>query len=167
MKRVALAGGLALACVLSYLAWAANITPTPIVGPTETGEWSAMQQQVVDIARLKPGLCTATATGSGAAGGTETVTCNGAWAQITTVSLTIATIGALNTVTVTNSKVQAGDGCVATVDATGAAATSAVFVQTCEVSASTLTIILTNILAVSPAAPVKINAMVLTQGNPN
>ena len=165
MKRFILSLGLTFG--LFGLAYAANITLTPIVGPTETGENSLGSQQVTDMARVKPGFCTATATGSGAAAGTETATCNGALAQVTTVSLTIATVGALNTVTITDSKVQAGDACVATADTTGAAATSAVFVQTCKVSANTLTVILTNILAVSPAAPVVINALVLTQGNPN
>lgn len=165
MKRFALA--LCLLLGWAACALAANPTPTPIVPPNETGENSASSQQVVDMARIKPGWCTATATGSGAAAGAQTVTCNGAWAQVTTVTLTIATVGALNTVTVTNNKVQAGDGCMATVDATGAAATSAVFVQSCAVSANTLTVILTNILAVSPAAAVKINLLVLTNGNPN
>lgn len=166
MKRILLVASFLSALVIGA-AFAANVTPTPIVPPNETGENSEASQQVFNMARFKPGLCTATATGSGAAAGAQTVTCNGAWAQITTVTLTIATVGALNTVTVTNNKVQAGDGCQATVDATGAAATSAVFVQSCAASANTLTVILTNILAVSPAAAVKINLLVTTSGNPN
>lgn len=168
MKRILLVAGLLSTLAIGVMtALAATITLTPIVPPNETGENSASSQMIFNMARFKPGLCSATATGSGAAAGAQTVTCNGAWAQITTVTLTIATVGALNTLTVTNNKVQAGDGCQATVDATGAAATSAVFVQSCAVSANTLTVILTNILAVSPAAAVKVNLLVMTQGNPN
>lgn len=165
MKRI-LSALAAIVCA-GALAYAANVTPTPIVGPNETGEWGAMQQQIVDVARFKPGMCSTTASGSGAAGGTETATCNGAAGQVTTVSLTIATVGALNTVTITNSKVQAGDACIATLDPLAAAATSAPFVLSCHVTANTLTVIISNVLAVSPASAVEIDFLVLTQGNPN
>jgi hypothetical protein len=165
MKRI-LSALAALACA-GAIAYAANITNTPIVPPNETGENSAGSQQVMDMARFKPGQCAATATGSGAAGGSETATCNGASGQVTTVTLTIATVGALNTVTITNSKVQATDGCVATLDPLAAAATSAPFVLSCHVTANTLTVILSNVLAVSPASAVEINFLVMTSGNPN
>jgi hypothetical protein len=166
MKRLALAGGLALALTLAALA--ANITPTPIVPPNETGENSASSQQVVDMARFKLGFCTATATGSGAAAGAETATCNGAWAQVTTVSLTLNTVGALNTLTITDNKVNVGDGCMASVDATGAAAGSTIEAMNCSVTAAnTIVVVIISNSTTSPAAPVKVNVLIGTSGNPN
>jgi hypothetical protein len=148
------------------IAWALQSTPTPIVAP-ETGEASQHQAEVLDMARFKPGMCTTTATGSGAAAGTETATCNGASGQVTTVTLTIATVGAKNTLTITNNKVGAGDACIATLDPLATAAGALPVVANCSVTANTLTIILSNLLAVSPAGAVEVAFLVLTSGNPN
>lgn len=158
--------GVSALAIASGVAWALQSTPTPIVAP-ETGEASQHQAEVLDMARFKPGMCTVTATGTGGAGGTGSATCNGASGQVTTVTLTLATVGAKNTITVTNNKVGAGDACIATLDPLSTAAGAAPIVASCGVTANTLTIIVSNLLAVSPAGPVEIAFLVLTSGNPN
>jgi hypothetical protein len=161
---------LLLACVpllvLAGVAWALQSTPTPVV-PPETGETSNVQDQIMDMARLKVGMCKTTATGSGAAAGTQTATCNGGSGSVTTVTMTFAAVGALNTVTVTNSKVNAGDICMVTVDPLTTTGTAAPEAMSCRVTANTLTILLINNLAVSPAGPINVNFLVVTTGNPN
>lgn len=145
-------------------AYAANITPTPIVGPTETGEWSAMSQQVVDMARIKPGFGSGTAGGSASA---ATFTSNTAAGSATwPANLTIIS-NATATFTLTNSKVQAGDAALCMLDSTGAAAGSVPEVASVQVSAGQLVCVLTNASATSPAVAVKIYWLILTQGNPN
>jgi hypothetical protein len=163
MKRLLLA--LPAMAVVGY-ALALQGTLTPPV-PPETGEDSLHQAEIFNMARLKVGLCTATATGSGAAAGTETATCNGGSGSVTTVTLTFAAVGALNTVTITNSKVNLGDICMVTVDPLATAAGAAPEAMSCKVAANTLTVILINNLAVSPAGPVNVNFLVITKGNPN
>jgi hypothetical protein len=165
MKRLLLACAPLL--LLASMAWAAQSTPTPVVPPNETGENSAGQQQIMDMARLKVGMCQATATGSGAAAGTQTATCNGGAGSVTTVTLTFATVGALNTLTITDNKVNVGDICMAMVDPLATAATAGPEAMNCKVGANTLTVILTNNLAASPAGPVNVNFLVVTTGNPN
>jgi hypothetical protein len=161
---------LLLACVpllvLAGVAWALQSIPTPVV-PPETGENSNVQDQIMDMARLKVGMCKTTATGSGAAAGTQTATCNGGSGSVTTVTMTFATVGALNVVTITNSKVNAADICMATVDPLATTGTAAPEAMSCKVTANTLTITLINNLAVSPAGPINVNFLVVTTGNPN
>lgn len=164
MKRFALAGGLALA-LCSY-GFAANRTPTPIVGPNETGEWDAMQQQVVDMARMKPGSCTATTTG--AEPNFTAVACNGAAGAVTTnTNVTVAAVGGKDTVTITNTKVQAGDFVQCTLDSTGAAAGSTPVCTAVVVTAGQIVFTISNLTTTSPAAALKVYFAVFTQGNPN
>jgi hypothetical protein len=159
-------GSVAAIALLCGVAYALQGTPTPRVTP-ESGENSQFQDQVLNMARVKVGMCTATATGSGAAAGTQTATCNGGAGSVTTVTLTLATVGALNTVTITNSKVNAGDICIAMIDPLATAAGAAPEAMSCKVAANTLTIIIVNNLAVSPAGPINVNFLVITAGNPN
>jgi hypothetical protein len=161
---------LAHAAMLSLLlasigmARAANVTLTPIVPPTETGENSLQAQQVVDMARLKVGTCSATTAG---AEPTFTATCNGASGIITLNANMTKVSGALDNVTVTNSKVQAGDMVQCTLDSTGAAAAAAPVCSAVQVAAGSIVFQLTNVSATSPAANIKFYFLINTQGNPN
>jgi SpoU rRNA methylase family enzyme len=143
---------------------AANITPTPVVPPNETGENSAASQQILDMARFKPGFCTVTTAGSEAA---QTGTCNGASGLITSgFSITVIS-NAKDLMTITNNKVQAGDLCIAMIDDTGAAAASVPEVASCRVTAGQIVLVITNASATSPAAALKAMFLIITQGNPN
>lgn len=163
MKRLALAS---LLIIIGWYAFAlaAVITLTPIVPPNETGENSLSSQQIVDMARFKPGFCTVTTAGSEAA---QTGTCNGAAGVITSgFSITVVS-NAKDVVTITNNKVQAGDACLAIIDDTGAAAASVPEISSCRVSASQIVFNVTNASATSAAAALKYYFLILTQGNPN
>jgi hypothetical protein len=160
MKRFALAASITLA--LCAIAYAAIRVPAVIVTPPETGEWDAMQQQVVDVARLKPGMCTVTTGGSEAA---QTGTCNGAAGVVTSGFNITVVSNAKDTVTLTNNKVQVGDMCIAMIDDTGAAAASVPEITSCKVSAGQLILTVSNASATSAAAALKYYFLVLTQGN--
>jgi hypothetical protein len=164
MKRLSIAAFL-LAAVAS-IAFAANITLTPIVPPTETGENSAGSQQVTDMARMKPGSCTATTTG--AEPNFTAVACNGAAGAVTTnANVTIAAVGGKDTVTITNTKVQAGDFVDCQLDSAGAAAGSTPTCTAVVVTAGQIVFTISNLTATSPAAALKLYFMVFTAGNPN
>jgi len=163
MKRFILSLGLTFG--LFGLAYAANITLTPIVGPTETGENSLGSQQVTDTARLKPGMGTLPITVSGAAG---SGTLNTAAGIITLSAATAGASGATPTViTLTDSKIQAADLLLCTVDQTGATAGS---VLVCNGHATaggaTLTLYDASSTALT-SSTVIVNFFVLTNGNPN
>lgn len=162
MKRFALAG---LLCAgLTALAFAANITLTPIVGPNETGENSANSQMVFDVARLKMGSCTVTTTGSSNA---NAGTCNGSAGVVTTNAISIAVTTGSALVTVTNNKVQAGDMVQCELDATGATSTSLPLCASAQVSAGQIIFTLVNLGAATEVANLKIYFLVNTAGNPN
>ena len=162
MKRLLFAGVAML--VVATAAWALQNTPTPIVNPPETGEFSGVQDQVVDMARLKVGSGTLTAGGSATA---ATGTLNFASGVVTwPANLTIIS-NATATLTLTNSKVQAGDVVFGMIDSTGAAAGSVPEVASVQVSAGQVVFVLTNASATSPAIPVKVYYLVVTKGNPN
>lgn len=154
------------AAVFGGAALAANITPTPIVGPNETGENSLGAQQVFDFARIKIGSCTATTTGSEP--NFTSVTCNGASGAITTnANVTIAAVGGKDTVTIANNKVQLGDFVQCTLDSTGAAAGSTPLCTATVVTAGQVVFTISNLTATSPAAPLKVYFLVMTAGNGN
>lgn len=105
-------------CVMTLPAFAVQTTPTPPVAP-EDGENSSSQSQIVDVARLKIGFGTITAGGTAAA---ATATLNFASGQVTwPANLTIVS-NAQATLTLTDSKIQAGDIVQGWLDDTGAAA---------------------------------------------
>lgn len=164
MKQLALAGLLCVAFSASALAQtngSAGIV-TPPLG-VETGENSEQNREIVSMARLKLGYCTATTAGSEAA---QTATCNAAQGQVTGgFSITVVS-GAKDIVTITNSKVLATDACQATIDDTGAAALSAPFISACRVSAGQLILVVTNASSTSPAAALKYYFTLFTGGNP-
>lgn len=162
MKRLAIAAFLLAA--ITAIALAANVTLTPIVGPTETGENSLGAQQVTDMARLKVGSCTVTTTGSSNA---NSGTCNGAAGVVTTNSISIAVTTGTAAITITNSKVQAGDMVQCEVDATGATASSRPFCASAQVSAGQIVFTLANLGSATETANLLIYFLVNTQGNPN
>lgn len=167
MKRFALAGGLALACIFGLFAHAANITLTPIVGPTETGENSAGAQQVTDMARLKVGMGTLSASGGPTA---FTGTLNFAAGIITLPSATVAASGSNSTtMTLTNSKVQAGDEVQCTIDSTNSAPAGATpFCASVKVSAGQIIFVISDASATAmTAANLFVHYIINTQGNPN
>jgi hypothetical protein len=166
MKRIALAGGLALAyaLTLAYFTYAAIATNTPIVPPNETGENSSMQQQVVDMARFKPGFTTATAGGTVTA---ATVTANTAAGSITWPGTLAIVSNATATLVITDSKVQAGDAADCVLDLNGAAAGSLPTVNGVIVTPGSLTCVLTNSTVTSPGYTPKIYFLIWTVGNPN
>lgn len=157
-----LIGAFMLVCASA--AWALQNTPTPPVPPNETGEASQHQQEILDVARLKPGQCTVTTTGSSNA---NVGTCNGASGVITTNSISIAVTTGSAVVTIQNNKVQAGDIVLCTLDATGATATSLPDCSSVQVSAGQMIFTLTNTGAATEVANLKIYFLVLTKGNPN
>jgi hypothetical protein len=163
MRNWWIAAGLTsiLGCI--SVAWAIQSTPTPLVAP-ETGEASIHQAEILDMARFKPGQCTLTTTGSEAA---QTGTCNGASGVITSGFTVTVVSNAVDVMTITNSKVQAGDICIAMVDDTGAAAASVLEAASCRVSASQILVRLTNASATSPAVAAKVYFLIATKGNPN
>jgi hypothetical protein len=162
MKRIALAG--LLLAAFCQAALAANATNTPIIPPTETGENSSMQQQVVDVARFKPGFCTVTAGGTG----NQAVTCNGAAGSIT---LPAQSFGALsNTViTSTDSKLQTGDQVLCTLDSHAAATATnpECSAQNNGAGAIVFTISNSNATTATGSITLLINFLILTVGNPN
>jgi len=164
MKRRLLA--LAAAGVLvASAAYAANITLTPIVPPTETGENSLGSQQVTDMARFKLGMGTVAITVSGSAGAG---TCNFAACIITLSAATAGASGATPTViTLTDSKVQAADIVLCTVDQTGATA-GAVLVCNSHEAAGSATLTLYDASATALlSSTVVLNIVTVTNGNPN
>jgi L-serine deaminase len=154
------------AVLVASAAYAANVTLTPIVPPTETGENSLSSQQVVDMARLKPGSCSATIAISTSAG---SGTCNGAMGIL---SVTTATAGASGTspsvITLNDSKVQVGDMVDCTPDQTGATSGA---VLTCNAHVGSAGVITLSIYDGSATAmtssSVTLEFMVFTQGNSN
>jgi hypothetical protein len=163
MKRLSLAA--LMLAVIGAIAFAANVTLTPIVPPNETGEDSLRSQQVVNMARLKLGMGTVTIAISGSAGAGTLNFASG------TITLTAATAGASgatpSVVTLTNNKVQAADIVQCSVDQTGATAGS-VLVCNAHVTANTITF---TIYDATPTAltssTVLINYELITNGNPN
>jgi hypothetical protein len=148
------------------LAYAANRTPTPIVPPTETGEWDAMQQQVVDMARFKPGQGTGTCAISASA---CAVTVNNASGI---VSVTAATAGASGTtqsvMTVTDNKVQVGDAILCSVDQSGATAGAVITCLPHITGAGTFTINLADASVTAlTSSTLTVWFLVMTAGNPN
>lgn len=169
MKRYFnLFGAFSAAFVLatSIAAFAANRTPTPIVPPTETGEWDAMQQQVVDVARLKVALGTGTCAVSSSA---CSVTVNNAAGLLTVTAATAGASGATPSVlTVTDSKVQVGDQIFCSVDQNGATAGAVITCTPHITAAGTFTISLydASVTALT-SSTLTVNFLVNTQGNPN
>lgn len=163
MKRIVSA--LAALLCAGAIAFALNITNSPIVGPTETGEWSAMSQQVVDVARFKPGMTVATAGGSVAA---ATTTVNTAAAQITWPGNITIVSGATATLTCTCSKAQAGDIVLASLSFTNTptSGSAPAFVNT-SVTNGQLVFTITNLTATSVAQTPVITWLLMTTGNPN
>lgn len=163
MKRILPA--LAALLAASAIAFALNITNSPIIGPTENGENSLSSQQVVDVARLKPGMTVATAGGSASA---ATLTANTAAISATWPANLTITSDATATLTWTTSKAQAlGDGVLCTLDRNGSAAAAVPFVAGVALTAGQVVVTLSNSSATSPAAPVIVYCLILTQGNPN
>lgn len=146
---------------IGVAAHAANVTLTPVIGPTETGENSAPAQQVMDMARMKPGSCTVSIAAAGSG------TCNGAAGAITVTSVSMAVTTGSAAVTVANSKVQAGDFVQCTVDATGATANSIPFCASATVSAQQIIFKLANVGSATESANLTMYFLVFTQGNPN
>jgi hypothetical protein len=162
MKQIL--GSLAALMLTCSAALAVQPTPTPIVAP-ETGENSQFSDEVFNMARMKAGQCTATVSVSGSAG---SATCNGATGIL---SLTTATAGASgatpSVLTITNSKVQAGDSVQCTTDQTGITA-GAVITCSVAVTANTLTIsILDASVTAMTSSSMKVMFAVFTKGNLN
>lgn len=164
MKRMLRSLAAAMLLAASFPAFAANVTLTPIVPPNETGENSSSAQQVVDMARFKPGTCTVTTTGSSNA---NSGTCNGASGIVTTNSISIAVTTGSATITITNNKVQTGDMVLAMIDSTGATANSLPDVSSVQVSNNQIIFTLTNTGAATEVANLKIYFLVMSAGNPN
>lgn len=155
MKRI-LSALAAIVCA-GALAYAANVIPTPIVGPTETGENGLGAQQVTDMARFKLGFGTVT--------GASPQTLNFAAGVVTTNSLATAA-STSTTYTLNNTKVQAGDAVQCTIDpltSTGTPVCSGA-----HVTAGSIVFTIANVAtATALNAPINIMFMVVTQGNPN
>lgn len=153
-----LAGCIAGALMFGLAAvMAAQPTPTPLAG-NETGENSAFAEQIVDMARIKVGFGTGTAS-------SNAVTINRASGIITTEALTTAA-GATQAITLTSNKIQAGDAVMAIVDPASSAGTPVV--ANVAVSASTAVVLVKNIHASDALnAAIKIYFVVLTAGNGN
>jgi len=160
--------GCALALVLMGRALAAEPTPTPIVGPNETGEDKTAAQQVFNMARLKLGGAAITATGTAAAATVLTAANYNYASGIVTwpAPLTIVS-NATATLTMANTKIQAGDIVMGILDATGAAAGAIPEVASVQVTAGQAVFTLTNASATSPAVAIKVMFFVITKGNPN
>ena len=163
MKRFLL--GVAVLLFSSALAWGVTEgTKTPPVGG-ESGEDSLHQGEVFTVARIKPGMGTATFAVSGAAASGTLNTASGA---VTLTATTAGASGASPTVlTLTNNKVQAGDIVFCEVDQTGATA-GTVLECNPHVTAGTVTF---SIYSATPTAltssTVIVYFFVLTKGNPN
>lgn len=157
----------ATACA-GAIAYAANVTPTPIVGPTETGENSLGAQQVTDMSRFKLGSGTITASGSGTS---FTGTLNFASGQVTLNAATLGASGtAQATLTLTNSKAQStNDFAFCALETFTGITAGAVPVCTANVtSAGTLTIQLADASATAmTSSTLVVNYMIITTGNPN
>jgi hypothetical protein len=168
MKRLAAAViGLLIGIGIYQLAvFAANITPTPVVGPNETGENSQSSQQIVDMARIKLGFGTATISISGSAG---SGTLNNAAGIITLTTATAGASGATpSVVTLNNNKVQVGDIVQCTADQTGATAGSVLVCNAHVASAGVVTLTLYDATPTAlTSSTVVLNFEVITQGNPN
>lgn len=164
MKRLFL--GVVAALAVSFAAYAANVTLTPIVPPTETGENSLGAQQVTDTARLKLGLGTGTCAVSAAA---CAVTINSAAGLITVTAATAGASGATQTVmTVTDNRVQVGDQIFCSVDQNGATAGAVVTCLPHITAAGTFTINLADASVTAlTSSTLTVNFMINTQGNPN
>lgn len=140
----------------------AEATKTALVGQ-EKGECSQFEDQIMDVARLKPGAGTVTSTGTSSA---QTATLNAACGVITTGATTLSVAqDATATVTLTNSKVQAGDMVLAMVDATGASAGSQPFIANVVVSAGSVVFTIGNPASTTLGTGVKIYFLVITAGN--
>lgn len=167
MRLTNLFGALcATALLVASVAMAANRVPTPIVPPTETGEYDAMQQQVVDVARFKPGNAAATCAISGAA---CSITANAASG---TIAVTTATAGASGTapsvMTVTDNKVQVGDGILCGVDQNGITAGAVITCTSHITAAGTFTLTLSDAsVTAMTSSSLTVWFLVMTQGNPN
>lgn len=157
---------LATVAIMSTLVYAANRTPTPIVAPNESGEWDAMQAQVVDMARFKPGQGTATCAVSGAA---CSATVNNASGILTVTSATAGASGTAQTVmTITDNKVQVGDAILCSVDQNGATAGAVITCLPHITAAGTFTINLADASVTAlTSSTLTVSFLVLTQGNPN
>lgn len=157
LGRLVIAGLLLVGLSLPVAAQPAQSTPTPRVG-TETGEQNDLQASIVNIARLKLGAGTGTAS-------SNAVTINRAAGVITTETLTTAA-GATQVITLTSNKIRAGDMVFAIVDP--ATSTGTPSIANVAVSASTAAILVKNIHAsVALNAAIKIYFLVLTAGNAN
>lgn len=155
-----------LVCAIAGLSYAANVTLTPIVPPTETGENSLGSQQVTDTARIKVGLGTGTCAISGAA---CSVTVNNAAGLITVTSATAGASGTAQSVmTVTDNKVQVGDQIFCSVDQNGATAGAVITCLPHITGAGTFTINLADASVTAlTSSTLTVNFFVNTQGNPN
>lgn len=163
MKRLLLA--LLSAVAVVSISYAIQPTRTPPVPPTETGEDSLHSGEIFNMARVKPGFTqNTTAAGTAAA---ATLTANTAAGSVTWPAPLTVVSNAVATLTVTDSKVQAGDAVLCMVDSTGAAAGSVPEASSVQVSNGSFVCVLTNASATSPAVAVKVYWLVLTQGNPN
>ena len=101
---------------------AIQTTPTPIVPPTELGETSIDQQNIVNMARLKLGFGTVAIT---VAASTGSGTLNNAAGIITLSAATAGASGATpSVITLNNNKAQIGDVVQCSPDQTGATAGS-------------------------------------------
>lgn len=155
IRRIGLA--LAALTLVAGAALALDVNRTPLVSP-ESGQFSERGAQVVSAARLQVGTGTGTCV-------SNAVTINKASGVITTEALTTAA-AATQAITLTNSKIQAGDMVIATADPNGS--TGTVTVANVAVSAGSAVILLQNIHAsVALNAAVKIMFFVVTKGNPN
>lgn len=149
--------GMLLAMGFGIAAYAAEPTKSALVG-NETGENSLNAASVFDMARLKLGAGTGTAS-------SNAVTINRAAGVITTEALTTAA-GATQAITLTSNKILAGDAVMAVVDP--GASTGTPTVANVAVSASTAVVLIQNIHAsVALNAAVKVYFMVITAGNGN
>lgn len=137
-------------------------TPTPPVG-LERGEWSYTRDEIVSMARFKPGFGTATASGTTSA---QTVTLNNASGVITTGAMSIGQ-DLLGTITMTNNKVQAGDAVFAMMDGTGATPNSVPVIASVQVTAGQVVFNLSSLSSTSSLTALSFYFMVATKGNPN
>jgi hypothetical protein len=144
LKRVALA--------LSAAAMSFSIAHATI-----TGTWSEKQDENASIGQLMPGM--------GTQSGSNTPSFNNGAGIITTASLSTAAGGTQN-ITLTNTRVVAGDAVVATLDANGS--TGQPVLANVTVTAGQIVFTIQNIHAtVALNAAVKIYFLLLKQGNSN
>ena len=165
-KRNRLISALLAGSLFCSPAFAIERTPTPIVAPTELGETSIDQQNIVNVARLKPGFGTATCAVSGAA---CAATINNAAGIVTFTTATAGASGTSPSVgTITDNKVGANDAILCSTDQNGITSGAVITCSAHITAAGTFTISLFDAsVTAMTSSTLKVSFLVITSGNPN